>query len=99
MATRKARSFSELYGSNASHENAKSLKEKMDALFTVWDIDFGRSQYGKVSYLLIGEMQEGAEWHYTTSQVILSQLSELDKKNPCPFTATLRERNNYLVLE
>ena len=99
MATREPKSFKELYGSNASHEGAKNLRDQIDKEFTVWDMDFGRSQYGKVSYLQIGETQETAEWHYTTSQVILSQLSELSGKNPCPFKASLRERNNYLVLE
>lgn len=99
MAARKVRSFSELYGSNAYHEGAKSLRELVDAEFTCIEAEFGRSQYGKVSYLLVGETAETAQWYFTTSKVILGQLSEIMEKNPFPFHATLREKNGYLILE
>lgn len=99
MATRKVRDFADLYGSNASHEGAKSLQELKGQTFLVQDFDFGRSQYGKVTFVHVGDAPDAAQWYYTTSKVILSQITELQDKNPCPFKATLVERNNYLLFE
>ena len=99
MSARKVRDFATLYGANASHEGAQPLKDLIGQEIICHDADFGRSQYGKVSFMQIGETAESATWHYTTSKVILSQLEEILGQKPCPFKATLKERNGYLLLE